>query len=200
MAKVLEIQLGFFEFLERRIDDWYSYSKALQLILITNDIEIYSKHKYKKSIYKTSITPKILNEIHSIILQKKVTLEDKKQVYIELIDNYCKPQPAFNLKHEDHEDEDRQWEHISNKYAQRLSDDSALNQLELETYQTKQEALVNLYHKTQLTALERAALAYFESNFLDKAGILKYFSKKGVLMLANKAAIKLIYYQKISNR
>lgn len=95
----MSIKLGLYEIIDYRFEEWLSYDAALQLYFITNDVEIYGKEKYKKSIYRAgsisvSKLSLLLKDFNTVAKYGKGELKKK---YLLFIEEVCKPDKKIQV-------------------------------------------------------------------------------------------------------
>lgn len=198
----MSIKLGLYETIDNRFEEWLSYDAALQLYFITNDVEIYGKEIFKKSIYRAgSISVNKLNvllkDFNAVAKKDK---EELKKKYLLFIEEVCKPDKKITPEQRNDDDETTESYNKYDEYkAIKEQDyDEEINK-EAETFITERiEQLEELTQDANLSDIEKYALEFLKSERKEKHTLLNNFTLNGIIQIANRGAYKLYYVKKIT--
>ncbi len=199
----MNIKLGLYETIDNRFEEWLSYDPALQLYFITNDIEIYSKAKFNKSIYMAeSVSANKLN-----VLLKEFNAVDKnnkdalKKKYLSFIETTCKPDKKVVPKQRSEDELTEGYSRMDEYKAIKGQDEEQEESIEAEAFISERiEQLNALTENTQLSDIEKYALDFLKSERKEKHSLLNNFTLNGIIQIANRGAYKLYHLNKINQR
>ena len=200
----MSIKLGLYETIDNRFEEWLSYDAALQLYFITNDIEIYGKEIFKKSIYRAGSVS--VNKLNMLLKGfNKIAKNDKealKKQYLLFIEEICKPDKRNSPEQRNEDDEE-----ATNGYSKSVEykaikkqDDDEGRSKETEIFIGERiEQLEALTEDAQLSDIEKHALEFLKSERKEKHTLLNIFTLNGIIQIANRGAYKLYYLNRIQD-
>jgi len=199
----MNIRLGLYETIDKHFDEWLSYDNVLKLYFITSDIEIYGKERYKKSIYRAgSISTNNLNELlKSFNAVSNTDKESLKNIYIDFIEEMCKPDkkiaPIQNGEKEEERTENYTVADEYDLYNEQKQDTTEQNEESLDLDE-KTKSLERLILLSNISDVERFALEFLKSDRKEKNHLLNNFTLNGITQIANRGAYKLYYLNRVN--
>jgi hypothetical protein len=184
----MNIKLGLYETIDNHFNEWLSYPIALKLDFIISDVEVYGRFKFNKRIDRAEHFS--LKKINILVDSfNRVKLEDKqklKNIYLEFIDEICKPDKIYMHTDEENYTIKDEYNVVKNK---KLTDE---DEEELERiFSDNIEQLNILTKETRLSHIENNALKYLRSQRKEKDKSLNIFTLEGIIQIANRGAYKL---------
>ncbi len=199
----MNIKLGLYETIDNRFEEWLSYDAALKLYFITNDIEIYSKATFNKSIYRAeSISVNKLNmllkEFNTVEKSDKEALKKK---YLSFIETIYKPDRKVVPKQRSEDELTEGYSRMDEYKAIEGKDEEQEESIEAEAFISERiEQLNELKENTQLSDIEIYVLDFLKSERKEKHTLLNNFTLNGIIQIANRGAYKLYHLNKINQR
>ncbi len=198
----MKTTLALYEVIDNHFDEWNAYDPALKIILISGDIEIYGREKFKKSVDRSDgVSLQKIDE-----LQKEFSTvpcgdkEGLKKVYTAFIDEACKPDRHLAMKKAIKaigKQSKAYTERDEFRLAKKMKDAEELEALDAEVYEERTTELGAIGESAKLSDIEKLALNYIKDRQSEKHLLLDCFTLKGIIQIANRAAYKLFLKSKL---
>jgi len=195
----MKTKLALYEVIDTRFDEWNAYDPALKIILISGDIEIYGREKFKKSVdHSDGISLDKINELQQEFSTAPGGDKERlKKIYTAFIDELCKPDRNLAMKNANGSNGKQgkaYTERDEFKLAKEIKDAEELEALDAEVYEQRTIELGAIGESVKLSDIEKLALNYIKDRKNEKHPLLECFTLKGIIQIANRAAYKLYFY------
>jgi hypothetical protein len=198
----MKVALGLYEVIDSHFEEWKAYDPALKMLFISSDIEIYGKAKFNKTLYRAesvsiNMITNLLKEFSTVSMTDK---EGLKIIYTNFIDGVCKPDkkvPVRINREEEAERNEAYSEKDEFKAVNEIDEADEIEALDTEVFEERAKRLETLVNDTKLSDIEQYALNYVKDRNSEKNILLEYFTLKGIVQIANRAAYKLFYFQRL---
>ena len=197
----MKVTLGLYEVIDTHFEEWKAYEPALKMLFISSDIEIYGKAKFNKTLYRAeSVSVNMITH-----LQKEfstVSMTDKeglKNIYTKFIDGVCKPDKKVTGRINSEGEAERNEAYIERDEFKAVNDIDEADEMEAlntEVFEERTTMLETLVNDAKLSDIELYALNYVKDRNSEKHILLEYFTLKGIIQIANRAAYKLLFSKK----
>lgn len=198
----MKVALGLHEVIDSHFEEWKAYEPALKMLFISSDIEIYGKAKFNKTLYRAesvsvNMITNLLKEFSTVSMTDK---EGLKNIYTNFIAGVCKPDKNVPVRISSESEAERN-EAYSEKDEFRavneLDQTDEMEALETEFFEERTTMLESLVDNAKLSDIELYALNYVKDRNSKKHVLLEHFTLKGIVQIANRAAYKLFYFQRL---
>lgn len=198
----MKVTLGLYEVIDTHFEEWKAYEPALKMLFISSDIEIYGKAKFNKTLYRAeSVSVNMITN-----LQKEfstVSMTDKeglKNIYTNFIDGVCKPDKKVKGRITSESKAERNEafsEKDEFKAVNEIDQADEIEASDTEVFEERTTRLESLVDDAKLSDIELYALNYVKDRNSEKHVLLEHFTLKGIVQIANRAAYKLFYFQRL---
>lgn len=198
----MKVTLGLYEVIDTHFEEWKAYEPALKMLFISSDIEIYGKAKFNKTLYRAeSVSVNMITN-----LQKEfstVSMTDKeglKNIYTNFIDGVCKADKKVKGRITSESEAERNEafsEKDEFKAVHEIDQADEIEASDTEVFEERTTRLESLVDDAKLSDIELYALNYVKDRNSEKHVLLEHFTLKGIVQIANRAAYKLFYFQRL---